>query len=337
MIKNISNLIFMTTLMIGSLISISSNSWLGAWMGLEINLLSFIPIIINLKNSLSTESALKYFLTQALASSILLFSILIISIKNNYLHTEINSLMNFILNSTLFMKMGAAPFHFWFPEMMEGLSWMTSLILMTWQKIAPMILISYCLIPFYAMTASIISIIAGSIGGLNQLNLRKLMAYSSINHLGWMLGSLMISNFYWLVYFSLYTLISTAIISLFNQFNLFKINQLFNLSNFNPLMKFLLFCNLLSLGGLPPFTGFLPKWIVIQMMSSINPFLISMMVVPTLITLFFYIRLSYSAFLINYTQTKWNFYYESKMNKSIILHGLTLLGLPIISIIYFTL
>lgn len=306
-------------------------------MGLEINLLSFIPIIINLKNSLSTESALKYFLTQALASSILLLRVLLLSIKNRNLFYEINSLINFILNSTLLIKIGAAPFHFWFPEIIEGLSWITRLILITWQKIAPIILISYCFIPFYIIIVRIISIIAGSIGGLNQQNLRKLIAYSSINHLGWILRSLIISNYYWIVYFSLYTLISIAIIRLFNKFNLFKINQLFNLINFNPLVKFLLFCNLLSLGGLPPFTGFLPKWIIIQIISSINPFLIIIIVIPTLITLFFYIRISYSAFIINYTQLKWIFFFDQKIEKSLILNSLTLLGLPIIRIIYFTL
>nr|AMW68021.1 NADH dehydrogenase subunit 2 [Drepanepteryx phalaenoides] len=331
MMKNLSKLIFFITLILGSLISISSNTWLGMWMGLEMNLLSFIPLIVNLKNSLSTESALKYFLTQALASSIFLFCILMIFIKNNFLLNEMNQIY-WIMNSSLLMKMGAAPFHFWFPEMMEGLSWTMSFLLMTWQKIAPMIIISYCLVFPMIMIIVTLSIVIGSIGGLNQTSLRKIMSYSSINHLGWLLSSLLISSFYWMIYFLFYTLISLAVIFYFNKLNLFYFNQLYSLNNFNPIVKFMIFCNLLSLGGLPPFTGFLPKWIIIQTLSYSNLFLVSTMVVFTLITLFFYIRLTYSAFMINYTELKWiNF---NELNTNLILSFLVTMGLPIVSLLY---
>nr|YP_002229139.1 NADH dehydrogenase subunit 2 [Ascaloptynx appendiculata]ACH89988.1 NADH dehydrogenase subunit 2 [Ascaloptynx appendiculata] len=334
MFNNFTNFTFFIMLMLGTIISISSNSWLGAWMGLEINLLSFIPLLTNLKNLSSTESSLKYFIIQALASATLLFVILLMSFFNNF-YFEYNNYLNVILNSSLLMKMGAAPFHSWFPEVMEGLNWFMSFILMTWQKIAPMILISYCMLYEYIYFIIMFSIFIGSIGGFNQTNLRSLMAYSSINHLGWMLSSLMISVSYWLVYFLFYSILSLSIIQMFYQMNIFFFKQIFSSYNNFPLIKFLLFCNFLSLGGLPPFTGFLPKWIIIQNLSITNPALIFMMVMLTLITLFYYIRLAYSAFMMQSTDLYWNNLWISKFSKtSIVLNFFSLFGLIFIMMIY---
>nr|AMW68047.1 NADH dehydrogenase subunit 2 [Myiodactylus osmyloides] len=334
MFKNLSLFLFLFMLMLGSMISISANSWLGAWMGLEINLLSFIPLISNLKNQTMTESSLKYFIVQALASAILLFSVLLLSM-NSIFWVKYNLFLNLILNSSLLLKMGAAPFHSWFPEVMEGLSWVMSFILMTWQKLAPMILISYCFLYKFIYFIIILTIIIGSIGGLNQTNLRSLMAYSSINHLGWMLSSLMISLFYWMIYFIFYTLLSLSIISMFYQLNMFYFNQIFSNLNNSPILKFFLFCNFLSLGGLPPFTGFLPKWIIIQSLSINNLTLIIFMVIFTLITLFFYIRLAYSTFTLNLTMNKF-FVINSNINMTvfIIMNFMSLFSLMIIVLIY---
>nr|YP_010688224.1 NADH dehydrogenase subunit 2 [Csiroleon tumidipalpus]WBR65418.1 NADH dehydrogenase subunit 2 [Csiroleon tumidipalpus] len=334
MFNNLTNFLFLLTLILGSIISISSNSWLGAWMGLEINLLSFIPLLTNLKTSTSTESSLKYFIVQALASTTLLFVVLLLSFNQKF-SLEYNTYLNIMLNSALLMKMGAAPFHSWFPEVMEGLSWIMSFILMTWQKIAPMLLISYCLSFNFIFFIIIICIFVGSIGGFNQTNLRSLMAYSSINHLGWMLSSLIISLTYWFIYFLFYSILSLSIISLFNQLNIFYFNQIFSSLNNSPIIKFSLFCNFLSLGGLPPFTGFLPKWIVIQNLAMTNPSLVSMMVILTLITLFFYIRLTYSAFMINSFQISWNKLYQSNItNLSTLLNFFSLFGLTLVTFLY---
>nr|YP_009057641.1 NADH dehydrogenase subunit 2 [Myrmeleon immanis]AHY39224.1 NADH dehydrogenase subunit 2 [Myrmeleon immanis] len=334
MTNNLTKFMFLIILIMGSIISISSNSWLGAWMGLEINLLSFIPLLTNLKSLTSTESSLKYFIVQALASTSLLFVILMMSFYHNF-SFNYNNYLNIILNSALLMKMGAAPFHSWFPEVMEGLNWVMSFILMTWQKIAPMVLISYCLMNEFIFFIIILSVFIGSIGGFNQTNLRSLMAYSSINHLGWMLSSLLISMNYWLMYFMFYTMLSLSIIILFYQFNIFYFSQIFSSLSNNPILKFSLFCNFLSLGGLPPFTGFLPKWIIIQNLSMSNLTLVVIMVILTLITLFFYIRLTYSAFLIHSAQISWNKNWEPKIySLNIILNFLSLFGLITVILLY---
>uniref|UniRef100_A0AB39A5X4 NADH-ubiquinone oxidoreductase chain 2 n=1 Tax=Senometopia mimoexcisa TaxID=3235071 RepID=A0AB39A5X4_9MUSC len=303
MLNNSSKIMFLSILMLGTLISISANSWLSTWMGLEINLLSFIPLMSDNK-LMSTESSLKYFLTQALASSVLLFAIILFMLNSIKMNSKI--FMEMMILSSLLLKSGSAPFHFWFPNVMEGLSWMNTLILMTWQKIAPLMLISYIIHKPLIIISIVLSSFIGALGGLNQTSLRKLMAYSSINHLSWMLMAMYSSNILWMIYFLFYSFLSTSMIFLFNIFKISYINQLFSLFYYSKTMKYFLFFNLLSLGGLPPFLGFFPKWIVIQSLTLNNQlFLLTFMVLMALITLYFYIRISYSAFMLNYYEINW--------------------------------
>nr|QHD20120.1 NADH dehydrogenase subunit 2 [Aedes busckii] len=340
--KKNSNNIFLIMLILSSLITISSNSWFGAWMGLEINLLSFIPLMNdNKKNLMTSESSLKYFMIQAFASSIFLFSIILMMLLyNNWSMTMMNNnFNNLLILSTLLLKSGTAPFHFWFPGVMEGLSWMNSLILMTWQKIAPLMLISYNMnYNLFFIFVIILSMIIGALGGLNQTSLRKLMAFSSINHLGWMLLAMMNNELLWLTYFSLYSILSLSLILMFNKFKIFHFNQIFNLPINNPLINFFLFLNLLSLGGLPPFLGFLPKWLVIQNLIELNHFfLLFIAVCLTLITLYYYLRMSYSIYMLNYNKNFWmfsNYLNNKNMNFILIMNFISIMGLMIVSLIY---
>uniref|UniRef100_UPI0030FE6932 NADH dehydrogenase subunit 2 n=1 Tax=Neopanorpa triangulata TaxID=3135614 RepID=UPI0030FE6932 len=338
MFFNPSKTLFIITLISGTLITISSNSWMGAWMGLEINLLSFIPLMTNSNNLMSTEASLKYFLTQALASSILLFSVILLTMTNYMIFSfpENNMIMNLMVNSTLLLKMGAAPFHFWFPGVMEGLSWLNAFILMTWQKIAPLMLISYCFINDFIIYVIFFSVFIGSLGGLNQTSLRKLMAYSSINHIGWILGAMIISENYLIIYFSLYVFLSFSIILLMNYYNMFHLKQTFSSSN-SPTMKFCLFTALLSLGGLPPFLGFMPKWAVIQILIENNQLvLITSIVILTLITLYFYLRITYSAFMLANAEPNWIFNLNNqKLNYLILIPSIfSITGLFLITLIF---
>nr|QPJ78500.1 NADH dehydrogenase subunit 2 [Culex pipiens molestus] len=336
--KKISNNIFLIMLIFGSLITISANSWLGAWMGLEINLLSFIPLMNEgKKNLMTSESSLKYFLTQAFASSILLFAIILMMMSFN-LNWMNNNFYELLILSTLLLKNGAAPFHFWFPGVMEGLSWINGLILMTWQKIAPLMLISYNINYNFFLIAIILSMIIGALGGLNQTSLRKLMAFSSINHLGWMLMAMMNNELLWLIYFVFYFFLSMSIVLLFNNLKLFHFNQIFNFSMMNPVIKFFLFLNLLSLSGLPPFLGFLPKWLVIQNLVETNQlFLLFISVCLTLITLYYYLRMSYSIYMLNFNKNSWmlmNNFSNKNMTFILTMNFFSIMGLMIISLIY---
>nr|YP_009110121.1 NADH dehydrogenase subunit 2 [Papilio helenus]AIW64816.1 NADH dehydrogenase subunit 2 [Papilio helenus] len=331
---NSNKMFFYFILIFSTLISISSNSWLGCWIGLEINLLSFIPLISSYKNLLSSEAALKYFLTQAIASINFLFSILIkmILMKN----FEINYLISIMINSSMLMKMGSAPFHFWFPNIIEGLSWFNCFILMTWQKISPMILLSYYMNSNFLMMIAIINTIIGVLGGINQTSLRKLMAFSSINNLGWMLISLLISENLWLFYLMMYSFLISVLCLTFNLLNAYFINQLF-IINLNSIIKLSLLINFMSLGGLPPFLGFFPKWITINFLVMNKFFMISFIfIMLSLIMLFFYIRIIYSSIMFNYLKLKW-FKFYMKNNSMLLINFFSMISLMgmIISTFFF--
>nr|QRW36254.1 NADH dehydrogenase subunit 2 [Deronectes hispanicus] len=323
-------IIFMTTLFMGTFITMSSYSWMGTWMGLEINLLSFIPLISSKNNSYSSESSIKYFIVQAIASSIFLLTMILIIMKNK-MTTDIfiiNKTLFMMLNSTIMMKLGAAPFHFWFPEILEKLNWINSMILMTWQKIAPLIILSYTIkYNSFLLIIIIMCTLIGSIGGLNQINLQKMMAYSSINHIGWMLSTFLINEIMWIMYFLIYSFISSTIILFFNKYNLFLLKQMYLMTNNNYMMKFFMNLNLLSLGGLPPFLGFLPKWLIIQNLS-INYFSLTLfMIMMTLITLFFYLRISYSSMMMNNNEMNFNMMMNKKNFNNKIMNFMTFMSI----------
>nr|AXS66231.1 NADH dehydrogenase subunit 2 [Cucujoidea sp. 2 KM-2017] len=288
-------ILFFNFTIMGTIITISAYSWFSMWMGLEINLLSIIPLMNSPKNTYPSESAIKYFITQTMASSILLFSILLIMTE---IMMKFNLYTMIILNSAILTKMGAAPFHAWFPEVLEGLNWMNSLILLTWQKIAPMIILNMNLkINLFLISIIIMSTIISSIMGLNQISLRKIMAYSSINHIAWMITS-MINQSVWILYFYIYTLISINIIIIFHNFNIFYINQLIYMEKNIKINKIILMFNFLSLGGLPPFLGFLPKWLTINYLIINKMYFISLiLIIFTLITMYFYLRITFNSFL----------------------------------------
>nr|YP_010254850.1 NADH dehydrogenase subunit 2 [Lissorhoptrus oryzophilus]QUA05789.1 NADH dehydrogenase subunit 2 [Lissorhoptrus oryzophilus] len=313
----LNKVLFMNTMMMGTIIAISSYSWITMWIGMEINLLSIIPIMKSSKNKFPAESTMKYFITQSMASSILLISILLSLNLKNLFNEEFSNFTMLMLNSSFLIKMGAAPFHFWFPEIIEGLSWMNIMIMLTWQKIAPMILLMYNMknMSMFIHIIIISSSLIGGIQGLNQMSIRKILAYSSMNHIGWMISSLMCSSLTWLLYFLIYSTISINIIFLLNKFNIFYMNQM-NMFNKNKMIKIFLAMNFLSLGGLPPFLGFMPKWLTMLSLIKNNFYFISsIMVFLTLITLYFYTRMIFSSLTINNNENlihyfnKLNFYF----------------------------
>nr|BCD33134.1 NADH dehydrogenase subunit 2 [Scopimera globosa] len=279
--------IFFFTLILGTVISISSPSLFGAWVGLELNMMSFIPLITLKMNSYYSEAALKYFLIQALSSALFISSALL-----SFSFLLISSILIFL---ALLLKLGSAPFHFWFPQVMEGLNWPQVFILSTIQKLAPMVLLSYLMINNVLIKVTLISAMAsalfGALGGLNTMYLRKLIAFSSINHLSWMLVSISLSDIFWMFYFLVYSLILLSITSSFfnlRAFTLSSITQLDTSSTFNSIWMSSTF---LSLGGLPPFTGFIPKWFMIQIMVNMNLFIpLFVLILSSLLTLYFYLR-----------------------------------------------
>lgn len=282
---NLTKITFLIILIFRTLISISSSNWLSIWIGLELNLFSIIPVL-NLKSSIySIEATIKYFLIQAFASILLL----IFLINKNFFF--INN-RNILIIIPLLIKLRLIPFHLWLPSIIEGLNWISCLLIITWQKISPLIIISYLNID-KNLIFLIILISINSIFGLNQNSIRKILAISSINNSTWILFAILLNNKLWINYFLIYSILNLIIIKILHNYKINYINQLkfFNLNFFFKLNIIIL---IFSIIGLPPIIGFLIKWILIKNLIYNQIYLIIIiLIILTILNLFFYIKISY--------------------------------------------
>nr|ABY75580.1 NADH dehydrogenase subunit 2 [Platysteira concreta] len=294
-------LIFVISLLLGTTITISSNHWVMAWTGLEINTLAVLPLISKSHHPRAIEAATKYFLVQATASALVLFS----SMTNAW-HTgqwDITQLTHpvscLLMTTAISMKLGLVPFHFWFPEVLQGSSLTTGLLLSTAMKFPPMtllLMISQSLNPALLTTLAILSVAVGGWMGLNQTQTRKIMAFSSISHLGWMAIITAYNPKLTLLNFYLYALITAAVFLALNSVKALKLTTLMTAWTKTPTLSAILLLALLSLAGLPPLTGFLPKWLIIQELTKQDMIPATMAIsLLSLLGLFFYLRLAYCA------------------------------------------
>jgi len=299
----------------GTMFSLSSRHWLGVWAGLEINLIGFLPILVYQKSMLERESAVKYFIIQALGSSLLIFGRLMgyrLSLSWESLVGEFFQLTGTpLLSFGLLLKRGIFPFHFWLPRVMAGLSWLPCLLLATWQKMAPILLILSLVQVTHAPILIFIlcflgarSRIVGGFGGLNQTQVRALLAYSSIGHIGWVLFGICSSETSVKVYFSIYVLISVCLFSSLWILDSKILKRLRSIRSKKWRGAFSFSLILLSLGGLPPLLGFVSKWVVITSgtLTSSWGFLLAL-ILGSLISLFYYLRLFFSELLTTKRET----------------------------------
>nr|AAC27580.1 NADH dehydrogenase subunit II [Anolis barbouri] len=332
--------IILSSLATGTIITMTSFHWLMAWVGLEINTLAMIPIISAPHHPRSTEAATKYYLTQAAASSMILLSSTLNAWQTGSwdITQPSTTPSHIILTMALAMKLGLAPFHFWLPEVLQGSTTPTVFIITTWQKLAPMTLIFLTLNNLSStilLTLGFLSTMIGGWGGLNQTQIRKLMAYSSIAHLGWMATiSLILSNIL-IMNLLIYLIMTTTMFCLLIMTKSKTIQDMMNTKPLSPTLSIMMMLTLLSLGGLPPLTGFLPKWLILEELTTQNltPLAI-IMAMSTLLNLFFYLRLVYTTTLTlapNTTQAKlkWRFKPNFSTPTTLILITLTIFLHPL--------
>nr|AFH55921.1 NADH dehydrogenase subunit 2 [Myrmoborus myotherinus]AFH55923.1 NADH dehydrogenase subunit 2 [Myrmoborus myotherinus]AFH55924.1 NADH dehydrogenase subunit 2 [Myrmoborus myotherinus] len=294
-------LLSITSLLLGTTITISSNHWMMAWTGLEINTLAILPLISKSHHPRAIEAATKYFLVQAAASALLLFS----SMTNAWYtgQWDITQLTNptscLLLTTAISMKLGLVPFHFWFPEVLQGTSLTTGLLLSTALKLPPTVLFlltSSSLNPTLLTTMAVTSTALGGWAGLNQTQTRKILAFSSISHLGWMTIVLLYNPKLTLITFYIYCLMTIPIFLTLNTIKTLKLTTMSTAWTKIPSLTATLMLMLLSLAGLPPLTGFLPKWLIIQELTKqeMTP-TATIIALLSLLGLFFYLRLAYCA------------------------------------------
>nr|ADF55230.1 NADH dehydrogenase subunit 2 [Trachylepis variegata] len=337
--------IILSNVAIGTIITMASFHWLLAWIGLELNTLAIVPIIAKKHHPRATEATTKYFLTQAAASAMILFA----STMNAWTTGtwDISQLTYppacTLLTIALSMKLGLAPLHFWLPEVLQGTTMNTALIIATWQKLAPislMIIIHNSINPTTMLILAVISTLTGGWGGLNQTQTRKIMAFSSIAHLGWMAGILTLNLNIMLLNLSLYIIMTTPTFLMLKFTTSKTIKDLTTMWTTSPQMVAPLMILLMSLSGLPPLTGFMPKWLILQELTThgLTP-IATIMAISALLSLFFYLRLSYTATLTMHPTTtkdtnKWRFQPKHQTMPIMTLTALSLLLLPMTPMLY---
>ena len=314
--------------LIGTMIMISANSLLMLYLGIELLSLSLYALIgFNKQSSLSSEAAIKYYVLGAMSSGILLFGIsLIYGFTGSIVYDDIASQMTEIdinsvdyiaiifgiifITASLCFKFGAAPFHMWVPDIYQGSMISTTIILSTLPKIAVFIVfLKIYFIPFILFKhvwsdilifVGMLSIIIGSIFALTQENIKRLLAYSAISNIGFIVLSLGLvtsdgihASLYYTIVYSLTALASFGIISHItsNSMGIENITDLAGLSKTHPYYAFLILITMLSSAGIPPLIGFHAKLMVIKALISSSLIILSVIVVlMTVISAYYYLR-----------------------------------------------
>nr|AMM05047.1 NADH dehydrogenase subunit 2 [Arctocephalus forsteri] len=317
-------IMIMTTVVLGTMIVLTSSHWLMIWIGFEMNMLAVIPILMKNFSPRATEASTKYFLIQATASMLLMLGIIInLTTSGQWAILKLPSpTASNLLTIALAMKLGMAPFHFWVPEVTQGTPLSSGMILLTWQKIAPLSVlyqITPSTNPNLLITMAIASMLVGGWGGLNQTQLRKILAYSSIAHMGWITIIVMYNPTLMLLNLMIYITMTLGTFMLFMYNSSTTTLSLSHTWNKLPFMTSLILVLMLSLGGLPPLSGFVPKWLIIQELTKNDMIILpTFMTITALLNLYFYMRLSYTTALTLFPSTnnmkmKWQFENTKKM------------------------
>nr|AFP67675.1 NADH dehydrogenase subunit 2 [Saurodactylus mauritanicus] len=283
----------------GTIITMSSHHWLLAWLGLEINTLAMLPIIAKPHHPRATEAATKYFLIQAAASTLILFASTINAWQTGQwtIMPPTTNTTTMLLTTALAIKLGIAPVHSWYPEVLQGSTLPTALIMSTWQKLAPLTLLLLTSNPMSKPLLLLLGLFSALIGawtGLNQTQTRKIMAFSSIAHMGWLMVALTLSQNLITLTLLIYIIMTAATFTTMIITTTKTLSDLGTTWPHSPTLLATLMVLLLSLSGLPPLTGFMPKWLILKNLALTQALpLATMLALATLPSLFFYLRMAY--------------------------------------------
>ena len=308
---------------LGMMVMISSNDLIVFYMGLELQSLSlYVLASFKRDNLLSTESGLKYFVLSALSSGLLLYGCSIVygfAESTNFNQILYNSNQEqygltfgivFILVGLAF-KISAVPFHMWAPDVYEGSPTSVTIFFAILPKIAALtVFIRFLYVPFANMIEqwqmiivfiSIASMVLGAVAAIGQKNLKRLVAYSSISHMGYALAGLSTGTNQGIqssiTYISIYLVMNLAFFScLFmlrrNDKYYEKIEDLSGLSKNHPVLSFSLLIILFSLAGIPPLAGFFAKfYIFLAVIEQSMYYLAIVGLLSTVIAAFYYLRI----------------------------------------------
>lgn len=275
--------IFFTGILLGVWVSISRAGWVGAWIGIELNLLCFLPFLIYNSKS-EARVGLLYFFAQAAGSSFIIF-------WGSYPREDL--FISCAVRFALLIKVGASPYHIWYVWISERVQWSQFLVLRRVQKLTPVVLlrIHFNQIRHESLFLRVVFCgVVGAFGGYQAVSLRSLLAYSSISHLGWILLIVKEGRQYWVKYLIIYWLILWLIVSVIGRSRIFHLRQL-NKGNFSLRFKVVFVVAIFTLRGLPPFSGFVIKLGVVMVVSSTTSIVcLYLIIITRVVNLFYYLQ-----------------------------------------------
>ncbi len=308
---------------LGMMIMISSNDLIVFYMGLELQSLAlYVLATFNRDEIKSSEAGLKYFVLSALSSGLLLYGCSLIygftgSTNFNVISSQLNSNeyaltfgIVFILVGLAF-KISAVPFHMWAPDVYEGSPTSVTLFFTMVPKIAALtIFIRFLYVPFLNLIdqwqmilifLSLASMIFGAVAAIGQTNLKRLVAYSSISHVGYALAGLATGSNEGIqssvIYITIYILMNLGLFScllMMKRNNVYyeQIEDLSGLSKNHPLLSLSLLIILFSLAGIPPLAGFFAKFYIFKSVLEQSMFFLAIVgLLSTVVAAFYYLRL----------------------------------------------
>nr|YP_009127079.1 NADH dehydrogenase subunit 2 [Acerella muscorum]AHL42961.1 NADH dehydrogenase subunit 2 [Acerella muscorum] len=283
------NYIYIMLITFSIIIMVSSNNWMSMWMGLELNMMSFIIFSMMKYNKFNSECLCKYFIIQSFSSMILMFFI-------------ISSIMNFFFEWFFFLilliKLGMFPFHYWMIDMGTSISWNSLFFLLTIQKLGPLIIMSN-FINHLTLMFIIMSSIFCSFLGISQVLVKKILVYTSIFHLSWIMLSIYLNFNLLMTYLLSYIISSYYLGFMCNKVNFNHLSSYSNLLDNNSFIGIIF-----SLMGLPPFFGFFTKWVmIINMLKDEFMFMTLIFIFSSLLNMYTYMRLMYYIYMLS--SMKW--------------------------------
>ena len=280
---------------IGSVVLILSDNLLLLYLGLELQTFSIFILIAKNRNSIkSSEAGLKYFMLGAISSGFFLLSIVIVFLYGLDLNLKHLLLLkeDFIVYSSIVLitisfsfKLSLFPFHFWIPDIYEGSSWDIVSLVATLPKISMIcVLVQILFNSSIILIFSLLSIGIGTLGALNQTKVKRLLGYSGISHMGFIIlglssitnESLSIGGLYLVIY--MLTMLSVFILIINGNFKNDYIIEMGGIKFTNNVLAITFILLILSIAGIPPLSGFISKWFLIWVIID-NQFNLSSFIV----------------------------------------------------------
>jgi len=288
----VSSFLVVLVLFMTPVLLIITTSWLVMWGLIEINIISFTSFDVS-KDKRSSKNLIirmiKYFIIQTIAST----SILLCVLLNNYFF--LLYLLYLFITLLLVLKIASSPIHRWFLDVIKSLNWLKAMILITWQKFIPIVVLRLIrglflwVFVFFCATLTSIEI-------LRKKVVLEVIALSSVFNNSWAIVSTQLSFRILLLFTILYWVaVISFILEIFRQFNILKIFKS------NGLLRLLF---LLNISSLPPTTGFLAKWFVLIKIVKIGQvFQLTVLILTSIVNVFAYVRIS-SLRLLEWTVNK---------------------------------